>query len=324
VFAQRWTPLILRELLAGSHRFSELQRGLPHIPRALLVQRLRALERAGLVERRPARAGRGFEYHLSPAGLSFRPVVEALGQWGYQWAAEQLRPDNLDAGLLMWFLRRRVKVDRLPAARVTVQFEFPRGRQALLLARPAPPGGRPVPCRPRLRHRPVRHHRRQQLHAGVPGPSRHHSGARRRLGEHGGTPGPAPRLAAVAVLALALLAALTALPRDHAEATPPSGVAAELLARGTVAHADRVRVAGISLRTRGPVDVATVHVTFQPGGTTGWHVHPGPALVTVKTGQLTLNRAAPAPSAPARRSWSSAPPTSTSPATRPAASPRPW
>jgi quercetin dioxygenase-like cupin family protein len=100
-----------------------------------------------------------------------------------------------------------------------------------------------------------------------------------------------PRLAAVAVLALALLAALTALPRDHAEATPPSGVAAELLARGTVAHADRVHVAGISLKTRGPVDVATVHVTFQPGGTTGWHVHPGPALVTVKTGQLTLHRA---------------------------------
>jgi hypothetical protein len=56
--------------------------------------------------------------------MSFRPVVEALGRWGYQWAAEQLRPDNLDAGLLMWFLRRRVRVDRLPAERVTVQFEF--------------------------------------------------------------------------------------------------------------------------------------------------------------------------------------------------------
>ena len=70
------------------------------------------------------RAGRGWEYHLSPAGLSFQPVVEALGRWGYQWAAEQLRHDNLDAGLLMWFLRRRVQVDRLPAERVTVQFEF--------------------------------------------------------------------------------------------------------------------------------------------------------------------------------------------------------
>jgi hypothetical protein len=51
-------------------------------------------------------------------------VVEALGRWGYEWAAERLRPDNLDAGLLMWFLRRRILVDRLPAERVTVQFEF--------------------------------------------------------------------------------------------------------------------------------------------------------------------------------------------------------
>jgi quercetin dioxygenase-like cupin family protein len=97
--------------------------------------------------------------------------------------------------------------------------------------------------------------------------------------------------AAVAVLTLALVAALLALPRDQATATPPSGIAAELLARGTVARAGHVRAAGIKLATRGPIDVATVHVTFQPGGSTGWHVHPGPALVTVKTGQLTLHRA---------------------------------
>jgi hypothetical protein len=97
--------------------------------------------------------------------------------------------------------------------------------------------------------------------------------------------------AAVAILALALVAALIALPSDQATATPPSGIATELLARGTVAQANHVRVAGIKLATRGPVDVATVHVTFQPGGSTGWHVHPGPALVTVKTGQLTLHRA---------------------------------
>ena len=97
--------------------------------------------------------------------------------------------------------------------------------------------------------------------------------------------------AAVAVLTAALVAALLALPREQATATPPSGVAAELLARGTIAHASHVSVAGLKLATRGPVDVATVHVTFQPGGSTGWHTHPGPALVTVKTGQLTLHRA---------------------------------
>jgi DNA-binding HxlR family transcriptional regulator len=139
VFAERWTPLILRELLAGSHRFSQMQRGLPGIPRALRTQRLGSLQRAGLVERRPTSSGRGAEYHLSPAGESFRPVVEALGRWGYDWAAEQLRPDNLDAGLLMWFLRRRVRVDRLPADRVTVQFEFREGdarRFWLVLHRP--------------------------------------------------------------------------------------------------------------------------------------------------------------------------------------------
>jgi len=97
--------------------------------------------------------------------------------------------------------------------------------------------------------------------------------------------------AAVAILALALVAALIALPRDQATATPPSGITAQLLARGTIADASHLRVAGIKPAARGPIDVATVHVTFQPGGSTGWHVHPGPALVTVKTGRLTLHRA---------------------------------
>jgi hypothetical protein len=85
--------------------------------------------------------------------------------------------------------------------------------------------------------------------------------------------------------------AVIALPRDQATATPPSGITAQLLARGTIADASHLRVAGIKLAARGPIDVATVHVTFQPGGSTGWHVHPGPALVTVKTGRLTLHRA---------------------------------
>jgi len=95
----------------------------------------------------------------------------------------------------------------------------------------------------------------------------------------------------VATLALGLAAALVALPGGRATATPPAGVAAELLARGTVAQASHVRVAGVKLATRGPIDVATVHVTFQAGGSTGWHTHPGPPLVTVKAGALTLHRA---------------------------------
>jgi DNA-binding HxlR family transcriptional regulator len=124
VFAERWTPLILRELLVGSHRFSELRRGLPRISRNLLTQRLASLERAGLIKRRRRSNGRGFDYYLTPAGEELRPVVTALGTWGYKWAATELRPDNLDAGLLMWFLRRRVRVENLPEPRVVTRFDF--------------------------------------------------------------------------------------------------------------------------------------------------------------------------------------------------------
>jgi quercetin dioxygenase-like cupin family protein len=95
-------------------------------------------------------------------------------------------------------------------------------------------------------------------------------------------------VAAVAILTLAVAAALLALPREHAKATPPSGVTVELLARGTVAEAANVHVKGTKIRTRGPVDLAVVHLTFQPGGSTGWHTHPGPAMVAVKAGQVTI------------------------------------
>jgi DNA-binding HxlR family transcriptional regulator len=124
IFAQRWTPLILRELLEGSRRFSELQRGLPRMSRNLLVQRLAFLEEAGIIERRPRSDGRGFDYYPTVAGEGLRPVVNALGAWGYTWAARDLRPESLDAGLLMWFLRRRVRVDSLPDEKVVVSFQF--------------------------------------------------------------------------------------------------------------------------------------------------------------------------------------------------------
>jgi DNA-binding HxlR family transcriptional regulator len=135
VFAERWTPLILRELLNGSHRFNELHRGVPRISRGLLVQRLASLERTGLLERRA-----GPEYHLTEAGQALRPVVDALGGWGYRFAATELHSEHLDAGLLMWFLRRRLRSENLPAQRTVVQFRFrPRSRPPvfwLILRRP--------------------------------------------------------------------------------------------------------------------------------------------------------------------------------------------
>jgi DNA-binding HxlR family transcriptional regulator len=124
VFARRWTPLILRELLLGSHRFSELQHGLPRISRNLLVQRLAALEEAGIIERRQRSDGRGYDYYPTVAGEELRPVIVALGTWGYKWTAQELRSENVDAGLLMWFLRRRVQTDRLPDEKFVARFDF--------------------------------------------------------------------------------------------------------------------------------------------------------------------------------------------------------
>src|SRR5256885_13162360 len=129
VFAERWTPLILRELFAGSRRFSEIRRGMPLISRALLTQRLRHLEDVGVIESRPA--GRGREYSLSQAGAEFHGVIQELGAWGQRWIHGRASAENLDAMLLMWNVRRRLAVDRLPDRRVVVRFDFrgvPAGR----------------------------------------------------------------------------------------------------------------------------------------------------------------------------------------------------
>jgi len=124
VFAERWTPLILRELFNGSRRFSDFRRGMPLISRALLAQRLRYLEDAGVIASAPAGRGRGREYRLTQAGTEFHSVIEGLGAWGQRWVHGRASAENLDSTLLLWNIRRRMAVDRLPERRVVVRFEF--------------------------------------------------------------------------------------------------------------------------------------------------------------------------------------------------------
>jgi DNA-binding HxlR family transcriptional regulator len=123
VFAERWTPLVLRELISGSSRFSELQRGVPLMSPSLLSRRLRELEDAGVVEKRKGR-GRGFEYHLTEAGEGLRLVVLSLGEWGHRWARSEVTEEDLDAGLLMWDVRRRVDLSAAPPAGTVVLFDI--------------------------------------------------------------------------------------------------------------------------------------------------------------------------------------------------------
>jgi DNA-binding HxlR family transcriptional regulator len=126
LFAERWTPLIVRELLRGPAHFNELLRGMPRISRSLLADRLATLERAGIVERRAPANGQGHEYRLTTAGRELDTVVHALGSWAYKWVSRDLRPDNLDPALLMWVIERRIRVENLPPQRVVVHFRFRR------------------------------------------------------------------------------------------------------------------------------------------------------------------------------------------------------
>jgi DNA-binding HxlR family transcriptional regulator len=123
-FAERWTPLILREVLLGSRRFSEIRQGIPLISRTLLAQRLRELEDAGVITSQPLPGGRGRAYSPTPAGEELRAVLERLGEWGQRWSTTQFDPENLDLTMLMWDVGRRVDLRRVPDRRVVVRLDF--------------------------------------------------------------------------------------------------------------------------------------------------------------------------------------------------------
>ena len=124
VFAERWTPLIVRELLAGAAHFNDIHRGVPLMSRTLLSQRLKKLEGIGVVTRRLGASGP--EYQLTEAGRQFGPIVRLLGEWGQRWYRTDYSKDELDARVLMWDMRRAVKPEAFPAGRACVQFEFSR------------------------------------------------------------------------------------------------------------------------------------------------------------------------------------------------------
>ena len=125
VLCCRWTLLVVRELMLGSHRFNDLRRGVPRMSSALLAKRLKELEAAGIVARgRPARGGDALEYRLTDAGLELRPIVEAMGIWGQRWVTTEATLRHLDANLLMWDVRRNIRAEPPRETRTTVQFIF--------------------------------------------------------------------------------------------------------------------------------------------------------------------------------------------------------
>jgi DNA-binding HxlR family transcriptional regulator len=126
ILCTRWTVVLLRELVAGSTRFNELRRGVPRMSPALLSQRLKDLEAAGIVVRIASPSDRGAsEYQLTPAGRELGPIVEAFGIWGQRRIEADLSLQHLDAQLLMWDMRRNLNTTPMPAHRSVVQFAYP-------------------------------------------------------------------------------------------------------------------------------------------------------------------------------------------------------
>ncbi|MFI7061139.1 winged helix-turn-helix transcriptional regulator [Kribbella sp. NPDC050124] len=122
VLADRWTPLIVRELVLGSRRFNDIDRGLPGISRTLLKQRLNHLERKGVLELIPV--ARGHEYQLTPAGRDLESVIMSFGEWAVRWMFSEPQPREVDPVTLTWWMSRRVDFEKLPRQRVTVEFEY--------------------------------------------------------------------------------------------------------------------------------------------------------------------------------------------------------
>lgn len=122
VVGERWTLLIMRDLLHGVSHFNELSRGLPHVSRGLLSKRLKSLCDQGIVVRGESELE--VTYSVTQAGEELRPLIYQLLRWGTRWRFDQPREDELDPVLLMWWMRRRVVKDRLPESRQVLQFDF--------------------------------------------------------------------------------------------------------------------------------------------------------------------------------------------------------
>ncbi len=223
VFAERWTPIIVRNLMIGCERFGEILDGAPGLPRSVLSQRLRRLEACGVITRVPDRHGP--VYRLTEAGRELGEVCLALGAWGARW--REVLPAHMDPYLALWMLARLIDPAGLPRDRVVVRFDLagckppqpvlggrrPAGQRGL---RPAPRVRRgrrgdhrpalagPLAQRvgqPRCRAESRRHDRRRTAVAdqdpgrvGPPEPlRRHHPRPRRTMSPTGPPAYPLPR-----------------------------------------------------------------------------------------------------------------------------------
>ena len=123
ILGERWTFLVIRELISGSQNFNQIRRGVPLMSPSLLSSRLRAMEDAKIIER--VEDKNGVHYNLTEAGSELQPIIMGLGIWGQRWAPSQYKDNDLsDPCLLMWDVHRRIDTSSFPRQRTVLYFEF--------------------------------------------------------------------------------------------------------------------------------------------------------------------------------------------------------
>ena len=124
IVGEKWTMLILRELLLGTCRFNDFQRSLSRMSPTILAKRLKHLEERGIIVRKQLSGQKGYEYRLTPAGKELEPLIETLAVWGMRWARGQMSDDELDVELLMWDIHRRILTQHLPDGQTVLCMSF--------------------------------------------------------------------------------------------------------------------------------------------------------------------------------------------------------
>lgn len=124
IIGEKWTLLILRELLMGTSRFNDFQRSMSRISPTVLNKRLKQLEDTGIIIKKRLSGQKGHEYRLTPMGRELEPVVEQVAIWGQKWARGQMTDEELDVELLMWDIHRRIETKSLPDGETVLAFTF--------------------------------------------------------------------------------------------------------------------------------------------------------------------------------------------------------
>jgi DNA-binding HxlR family transcriptional regulator len=124
ILGEKWTVLIIRELLMGGTRFNELQRGLSQISPTVLNKRLVSLTNQGLIVKRKIKGQQGYEYLPTECCKQLLPVIKGLGEWGMRWARDNMLESDYDVELLMLYMQRSIQADKLVGNETVIRFSF--------------------------------------------------------------------------------------------------------------------------------------------------------------------------------------------------------